>query len=63
VVVFNGGGIAEGEKSRRFSGFTELSLVDDCAKLAALTCLAPLAEYVLALSIGCGWGEGTLVST
>lgn len=36
----SGGGIAEGEKSRRFSG-VEVSLIPDGAKLAALTCLAP----------------------
>jgi hypothetical protein len=39
--VLRGGGIAEGEKSRRFSGFSELSLVAEGAKLAALACRTP----------------------
>jgi hypothetical protein len=38
--VLSGGGIAEGEKSRRFSG-VEVSLIADGATLAALSCLAP----------------------
>ena len=64
VAVFSGCGRAEGEKSRRFSGFV-LSLVADGAKLAELTCLvAPaLCEYWLALSVTDTFRAGAPVST